>query len=357
MTALSNKNVRLVRVRAFKVCLGTLALASSILTLASCASAPGIKPLAEKPFKPRAVSPVTAHGALSVVGPHIRDQNGAITSLAGPSFFWSNTGWGQEKYYTAGAVETFAKDWNAGIIRVAMGAQGNGSYLEDEAGNLARAETLIKAAIANGLYVIVDWHSHKAEENTREATEFFTALAQTYGDTPNIIYEIYNEPLDTTDWASTIKPYAETLITAIRAVDPDNLIIVGTPSWDQRVDIAADDPITGHANILYALHFYAASHKGELREKADYAIEKGLPLILSEWGTVTYNGDGFMDESSTREWMAYAKKHRLTHLNWAVSDKDETASMLRSGADPNGGWTPEDLTPSGRLVRDIMRSW
>jgi len=83
-----------------------------------------------------ALTPVATHGQLSVAGPHIIDKNKQITSLAGPSFFWSNTGWKQERFYTKGAVETFAKDWNAGIIRVAMGAQGNGSFLEDEAGNI-----------------------------------------------------------------------------------------------------------------------------------------------------------------------------------------------------------------------------
>lgn len=302
-------------------------------------------------------TPVAQHGQLSVVGPHIRDENGAVTSLAGPSFFWSNTGWGQNRFYTKGAVDTFAKDWNAGIIRVAMGAQGNGNYLEDEAGNIDRVVTVVNAAIKNGLYVIIDWHSHQAEQDVEEAKLFFTAIAKAYGHTPNVIYEIYNEPLDRTDWSTVVKPYAEDLIQTIRAVDPDNLIIVGTQSWDQDVDKAADDPITGQDNILYALHFYAATHKGELRKKADYAIGKGLPLILSEWGTVTYSGDGKLDKKSTRAWMKYAKKHGLTHLNWSVSDKDESASLFKPGASSDGGWTTDDLTPSGKVVREIIRDW
>ncbi len=304
-----------------------------------------------------ALSPVAKHGQLSVVGPHIRDENGAITSLAGPSFFWSNTGWGQERFYTKGAVETFAKDWYAGIIRVAMGAQGSGNYLEDKDGNLDRVRTVVNAAIENGLYVIIDWHSHHAEKDIEEAKLFFTSIAQAYGEYPNVIYEIYNEPLDTTDWSTVVKPYAEELIETIRAVDPDNLIIVGTQSWDQDVDKAADDPITGESNILYALHFYAASHKGDLRKRAEYAIEKGLPLIISEWGSVEYTGDGKFDKKSTLKWMDFARKHRLSHLNWSVSDKGETASMFKPSAASDGGWTDDDLTPSGKLVRDIIRDW
>jgi len=305
----------------------------------------------------QAQTPVQEHGNLRISGKHIIDKNGTITSLAGPSFFWSNTGWGQDRFYTRGAVETFARDWKAGIVRVAVGAQNDGSILKDRRGNLTRAQTVIEAAIDNGLYVIVDWHSHQAERDLGEAQAFFTHIAKRYGHTPNIIYEIYNEPLDSTDWTRVVKPYAEVMIRTIRQFDPDNLIIVGTQSWDQDVDKAADNPITGQRNILYALHFYAASHKEDLRRKAEYAISKGLPLILSEWGSVTYSGDGYMDVASTYEWMRFAKKHGLTQLNWSVSDKNETASMFRPSASSNGGWAHKDLTPSGRLVRDIMRNW
>ena len=187
-----------------------------------------------------AQTPVQKHGNLRISGKHILDKNGAVTSLAGPSFFWSNTGWGQDRFYTRGAVETFARDWKAGIVRVAVGAQNDGSILKDRRGNLARAQTVIEAAIDNGLYVIVDWHSHQAERDLGEAQAFFTHIAKRYGHTPNIIYEIYNEPLDTTDWNRVVKPYAERMIKTIRAIDPDNLIIVGTQTWSQDVDKAAD---------------------------------------------------------------------------------------------------------------------
>lgn len=220
-----------------------------------------------------------------------------------------------------------------------------------------RAQKVIEAAIDNGLYVIIDWHSHQAEKDLGEAQAFFTHIAKRYGHTPNVIYEVYNEPLDTTDWDKTIKPYAEKMIQTIRAIDSDNLIIVGTQSWSTGVDKAADRPIRGQSNILYALHFYAATHKDFVREKAEYAINKGLPIIISEWGSVTYSGDGYMDNASTHEWMRFAKKHGLTHLNWAVSDKNESASLFKSGASSHGGWTERELTPSGRLVRNIMRNW
>ena len=71
------------------------------------------------------------------------------------------------------------------------------------------------AAIAEGLYAIIDWHSHHAENYTEQAVAFFEGMAGQYGEYDNVIYEIYNEPLQVS-WSSTVKPYAETVITAIR---------------------------------------------------------------------------------------------------------------------------------------------
>lgn len=310
-----------------------------------------------RPRKYAVQTPVQTHGQLSVRGAKIIGEDGRPASLAGPSFFWSNTGWGQEDLYTASSVNYFARDWDAGIIRAAIGGHNDGSYLSDPKGNYARAQSVIDAAIANGLYVVVDWHSHQAEENVAEAKEFFTKIARQYGDSPNVIYEIYNEPLDSTDWAMTIKPYAEDMIATIRQIDTDNIIVVGTQSWAQRVDKAADDPIKGWDNIAYSLHFYAASHKADLRAKAQYAIDKGLPIMVTEWGSVDYSGDGAVDVNSVRQWLEFIKANDLSHMNWAISDKSEGASIFRPGTPNNGQWSDNDLTASGRIAKALIANW
>ena len=140
------------------------------------------------------------------------------------------------------------------------------------------------------MYVIIDWHSHHAESYRSNAIAFFQDMARTYGTRNHVIYEIYNEPLQIS-WSGTIKPYAQAVISAIRAIDPDNLIIVGTPSWSQDVDVAAADPIAG-TNIAYTLHFYAGTHGQFLRDKAQTALNRGVALFVTEWGSVNANGDG-----------------------------------------------------------------
>lgn len=304
-----------------------------------------------------AQTPVASHGQLQVSGNRIVDQLHQPVSLAGPSFFWSNTGWKAERYYNADVVKHLRSDWRAGIIRAAIGVEGNGGYLEDPTANLARAKALIDAAIAEGLYVIVDWHSHHAEQHPEKAIGFFAQIATLYGHHPNIIYEIYNEPLRNTSWKRKIKPYALSVISVIREIDPDNLIIVGTQSWSQDVDKAAKSPIEGFDNIAYTLHFYAGTHKESLRKKARYALDKGLALVVTEWGTVNANGDGEIDRESVDQWLTFMRENQLSHCNWALNDKPEGASMLVPDTLPDGNWNESDLTDSGRLVRSIIQNW
>ncbi|MBB3698614.1 cellulase family glycosylhydrolase [Flammeovirga yaeyamensis] len=294
---------------------------------------------------------VSSHGLLQVEGNKIINQNGENISFAGASLFWSNNGWGGAKYYTKEVVSWLNKDWDARIIRAAMGIEDKGGYFTDEKSNKERVELIINAAVENDMYVIIDWHSHHAHETDWDkAASFFEEMAKKYGHLPNVLYEIYNEPLQVS-WSKDIKPYAESIISAIRKHDPDNIIIVGTPTWSQDVDDAAKDPID-QSNIAYTLHFYAGSHGQKLRNKADEALKKGIALFVTEWGAVNANGDGKVDYEETNAWIKWMKQNNISHCNWSINDKAEGASALLPGASNKGGW--KELTPSGTFVRKIM---
>ncbi len=295
---------------------------------------------------------VDKNGLLRAVGNKIVNKNNNPISLAGNSFFWSNNNWGGERYYTPEVVEWLKNDWNATIVRAAMGVDEEGGYLSNKSSNKNRVKIIIEAAIEQGIYVIIDWHSHHAEIYIDEAISFFTEMAELYGHHENIIYEIYNEPLDIS-WSEVLKPYSLNVIGAIRAIDPDNLIIVGTPEWSQRVDLAAEDPITEFSNIAYTLHFYTVYHHEWLRERANQALDKGIALFVTEWGSLGYT----IIDPETDKWMNWCYANKITHLNWAVNDKEEEWSILKPGTSQLGNWLQSDLTESGKLAKNIISNW
>lgn len=295
---------------------------------------------------------VEEHGQLRIEGTNIVDENGATIQLRGMSFFWSQ--WNGE-YYTAETVKWLIDDWQSTVVRAAMGVdEGGNAYINNPDREKQKVFTVIDAAIAEGIYVIVDWHSHHAEDYVAEAKAFFSEVSEKYGDTPNIIYETYNEPLDLS-WAETLKPYHEDVLASIRANDPDNIVICGTRTWSQRVDEVIGNQIND-PNIAYTLHYYAATHKQELRDLAQQAVDAGVPLFVTEYGVSEASGDGSIDIAEANSWWDFLDANNIGWCNWSITDKVELSAALLPGASFNGGWGANNLSQSGTMVRAEIKA-
>ncbi len=290
---------------------------------------------------------VEKYGQLSVKGNYITSQYGDTVQLRGMSMFWSQ--W-MSQYYNAGVVKWLKDDWKCTVVRIAMGVE-SGGYLDNAFDEKQKVYKMVDAAIANGIYVIIDYHSHEAHNNPEPAKKFFTEMAKKYGKYPNILYEIYNEPLQEISWQKDIKPYATAIIAEIRKYDSDNIVICGTRQWSQLVAEAANNPIKD-SNTVYTLHYYAASHGQYLRDEATAALSKGICIFVSEFGTCEYTGNGKLDYEASTSWFNFLDEHKISWCNWSVSDKDETASILMPGARYNGKWKIEELSPSGQFIRE-----
>ena len=307
--------------------------------------------------KGEVLHPVERYGQLSVHGTFLVDQKGNKIQLRGISSHglqWYG------KYANRNVLQWLRDDWNIDVWRSALYLT-EGGYIQQRALK-QRVIDSIEAAIDLGLYVVVDWHVLREQSPMvykEDAKAFFSEIAEKYGMYPNIIYEICNEPngKDVT-WKDVIKPYAEELIDCIRAYDPDNIIIVGTPNWSQDVDIAASDPITGYNNIMYTLHFYAGSHGKELQEKAKRAISNGIPIFVTEWGTTMDSGSGGPFIEKSKEWLSFLDKYSISWINWSLNNKGEDSGILVFNADRDarGGWTEKELSASGKFIRSILRS-
>jgi endoglucanase len=290
-------------------------------------------------------------GQLEVRGTKLFDSYNNQIVLRGMSFGWHNL-W--PRFYNSGAVHELVTKWNCSVIRASMGIELNDSgYLKSPERSVKLMKNVIDACIKENVYVIIDWHDHNIHQ--KEAVEFFSMISKQYGNYPHVIYEIYNEP-DRESWAE-VKPYSETVIKAIRANDPDNIILIGSPHWSQDVHLAAADPIKGYTNLMYTMHFYAGTHKKWLRDRTDEAIKEGLPIFISECAGMEATGDGPLDNN---EWKAFAdwmNEKRLSWIGWSVSDKNETCSVLQKSAASEGNWKEEDIKEWGRLVKTYLSNY
>ncbi len=297
--------------------------------------------------------PVKRYGQLRIAGTQLADKNDEPVILRGMSFGWHNL-W--PRFYTKGAVKTLYKDWNCSVVRASMGVEkvnGKDGYLQLPDWSKEKMKAVVDAAIKEGVYVIIDWHSHNIQQ--AEAKAFFTEMATVYGKYPNVIYEIFNEP-DYETW-DEVKKYSIEIISTIRAIDPDNIILVGSPRWDQDIHLPANDPIKGFDNLMYTVHFYAATHKQWLRDRTDTAISKGLPIFISESAGMEASGDGPMNYEEWKKWIDWMDAKKLSWITWSVSDKNETCSVLKPSASSNGKWKDEDIKESGLKTREYLRAY
>lgn len=294
------------------------------------------------------LTPVEKHGQLKIKGRSMLNAKDEPVQLKGMSLFWSQ--W-EAEFYNHETVKSLYENWNISVVRAAMAIE-HGGYLENPQEEKQKVMEVIDAAINLGIYVIIDWHDHHAENHLEEAKVFFGEIAQKYGDYPNIIYETYNEPLDVS-WSEVLKPYHAEVIAEIRKYDTNNIIVCGTPTWSQRVDDAAADPLEGD-NIAYTLHYYAGTHRQELRDITLRALNKNLPIFVTEFGTTPANGDGFVDETEAKLWWDFLDTNHISWCNWSITDKDEASAAVKPGTFPSELHKDSVLTESGKLVKSQL---
>ena len=306
-------------------------------------------------FEPDPNTPVGLHGQLSVSGTHLVDKDGVSVQLKGPSSMWLN--WESKPYAeNKQGVQWMRDNWNATVIRAAMGIEPAGAYLSSPAKAKSQVQQIVNNAILLGMYVIIDWHEENAWQHQDQAIAFFTEMAQIYGDRPNVIYETYNEPVKA-DWSTVIKPYHEAVVKAIRAVDPDNIIVLGTGNYSQQVDLAALDPVVG-TNLMYTLHFYSCTHKDSLRAAGNLALSKGAAIFVTEWGATLANGgtSGSLCLDEAQLWHDWMNKNGISWAAWKFDACQDLSCYFKTGAAAavTGNWTDAVLTGHGPFVRDRM---
>ncbi|MBR1738743.1 MAG: cellulase family glycosylhydrolase [Ruminococcus sp.] len=306
-------------------------------------------------------TPVGQHGRLSVKGANIVDKNGNVFKIKGMSthgIMWETFG----DILSKDSLKVLRDDWKVNTIRIAMYTAEWGGYTTGST-YASQAKTKVVNGVKNatdlGMYVIIDWHilsDGDPRTHQSEAVAFFSEMAQKYKGQENVIYEICNEPNGSVNWTTGIKSYCEAVVSAIRKYDKNAIIICGTGTWSQDIDKVVGNQLSDK-NCVYALHFYANTHTDWLRTRLQNCYNKGLPVLVSEFGTCDASGNGGFNESQTKTWLTLLDKLNVGYINWSAANKSETASAFKAGtnlAKISAG--ESQLTDSGKLIRAWYRA-
>ena len=289
------------------------------------------------------------HGHLMIKNAHICDQNGNPVQMRGMAMYpWTSTG-GYD-FYTAGCIAWLYSNWKCHIIRL--------PYLTDGSVPMSNITAVIQACIDSGMYVIVDWHDCTANANAADASSFFKTIATSYHQYNNILYEPWNEPSESggPSWSGVIKPYMETVIGAIRAIDTGNIVLCGNPQWDQIPSDAAADPITDYKNCAYTMHFYAASHSvAGFGPSITTSMNDSCAIFITEYGTCSSSGGAPIDLTETEAWYNFLDKNKIGSTNWGVECEDEGgAACFTQSASSTGPWASSVMTSEGLFVQNYI---
>ena len=290
-------------------------------------------------------------GRLRVADGRLSDAAGNAVQLRGISTHGLT--WFPD-YINGSLFGQIADDWNCNLIRLAMYSE---FYCgEEKEESLALMKQGIDLAVRADMYVLVDWHilnDADPNENADAAAAFFEEISAEYRDCPNLIFEICNEPNGATGWGDVLA-YCDRVIPAIRANMPDAVVVVGTPDYDRNLGDCLLRPLP-YGNVMYVLHFYAASHHETLFEELGAAVDAGLPVFISECGLSEASGDGDLDFAWAAKWFSYLNEKQISYAVWSLSDKEEASAFFRRGFDPLGEIRDGDLTPAGAWVRALIR--
>ena len=297
-------------------------------------------------------------GRLRVVDGKLCSESGEPVMLRGVSTNGLITA---EDLLNEPLFEELSRDDGVNLVRLAMYTYGVGviGYCTNGDKDRHKADIVkgVELARSNDMYVLVDWHIlSDGDPNSYldEAKLFFAEMAERFADYDNVLYEICNEP-NGVDWP-TVKRYAEQIIPVIRGKDPASVIIVGNPDWSKDLYSVAADPLD-FENILYTLHFYAATHGQEFRDMTEELSREGLPIFVSEYGVTASNGGQPRDLESADLWIELLERENISYCLWSFSKAPEACSVVRSTVLKYSGFTAEDYTKTGLWLMETLEKY
>ncbi len=275
------------------------------------------------------ISPTSSTPWLSISGRDIKDPDGKTVILRGVSLVDISVA--NSRTRNASLLIDMATDnangWYARVIRLPVypnAIDGQPGWIADPDGYFTKhLDPAVQHCISRQVYCIIDWHYIKDynSQGVDTATRaFWIYVAPKYADSPNVIFELYNEPIYPDDWRAW-KKTAQPWVDVIRTNAPKNLILVGGPRWSQNVSEAAADPFSG-GNLVYAAHIYPEHGGANIWDSWFGDSSKTAPYFITEWG---WQQGGNLPTSGTKSgfgvpFSAYLDSKGVSWTAWVFDD-------------------------------------
>ncbi|MDD3139237.1 MAG: cellulase family glycosylhydrolase [Lachnospiraceae bacterium] len=303
--------------------------------------------------------------ALHVSGTQIYDRNnnqvilkGLCTADSGLMYNnWAGADW--DTWYNVDSLKTI-KNWGINTIRLTFSPE---QYCQNPS-IIADYEKYIDLCTESGLYTIISWQViGNPKEYASSASTFFNVLSKKYAESPYVIYEICNEPFDST-W-DEIKSYSDKIIPAIRKNSPNSLVLVGLPYTSNTITDSVKSVIGDelpYSNIVYTHHIYTGQSMTQSRlDNITEVLKNNIPIMISEWsGTMSNGTDGF-NTSTAKTFMRFLENNQLSWVFFNMSDiqyKLAANIPYDSSMVVHGRWsnTLEDplLSDAGLFIKHYM---
>lgn len=301
-------------------------------------------------------------GRLKLVGNQLSSESGKPIQLKGWSTFSINYN-EVVNCLTKTGFEAM-KAWGANCVRLACYAENSkgkyGSYQDND------IQKYMKWATDLNMYVLLDWHilegdggSGDPKRYTNDAKGFFERNAKWAKENlkGNVLYEICNEPLDLS--FSYLKEYAESVLPTIETADPGSIVVCPTRAWDQHPEEAAVSPINKskyNLGLMYSAHVYTCSHMGDVVPRIKTAAAS-IPLFISEWGAVRFDGDGNLCTNEATQFLGNLKasgndgNQLISWCFWAWGEKNEQSNCIKNCS---SAFNANNLRPVGEYIVGIM---
>ncbi|GAC1613252.1 MAG: hypothetical protein NVS9B12_14430 [Vulcanimicrobiaceae bacterium] len=230
---------------------------------------------------------------------------------------------------TEAQIEEIVNGWGCNIIRLPF----NQTWALNDDTYLDGIGQIVQWASKRGAYTLLDlqWIDNvikQAPLPNDDSIRMWTKLATRYQAESAVLYDIFNEPHDTTldQWRNR----AVRIVDAIRTVHPMSLIFVGGMDWS--FDLRGV-PLDRDA-LVYSSHVYPNKPRNWPDAFGNLAGE--VPVFLGEWGGEDKDVEGF-----GRKLAAYLNELGIGWTAWSWVDWPH----LMANGQP---------TPFGHLVKEQL---